>query len=252
MKENLAVFLDRVRLVEGAFVNREDDPGHATCWGVTQATLSSWRKRECTVEDVKALTWEEACPILSSRYWTPVQGDRLPPGIDLFVADFAVHSGPAQAAKILQRCLGVKVDGHVGEKTLAAARAANQAGLLNDLVAARRSFLQALPTWATFGRGWDNRVKLIADAALELQVQQPAPEPIPQAKSAINIQAATAMAGAVIAAVPAARDAYEQSLTAVAPLAALAVWVPPAIGLVVAALTLFMLVRRGHRLADQQ
>ena len=39
---------------EGGFVNDLADRGGATNWGITQATLTAWRKRPATVADVKA------------------------------------------------------------------------------------------------------------------------------------------------------------------------------------------------------
>ncbi len=52
-----------------------------------------------------------------------MRGDELPAGIDYVLFDGAVNSGPVQSVKWLQRALGVRVDGVMGEATVAAAEA---------------------------------------------------------------------------------------------------------------------------------
>nr|WP_234835980.1 glycosyl hydrolase 108 family protein [Sinorhizobium meliloti] len=64
---------------------------------------------------------EEAADIYRRSYW-PQCGVDLPPGLDYAVFDFGVNSGPARAVKTLQKVVGVREDGHVGEQTLAAVR----------------------------------------------------------------------------------------------------------------------------------
>jgi lysozyme family protein len=254
VKVNRQAWLDLVLAVEGGYVNDPHDPGRATNRGITKATLAAHRRCEVTDEDVKNLTVEECSAILSGRYWNLVQGDKLPPGLDVLVADMAVHSGTQRAAKTLQRVVGAKVDGHVGPKTLEAARAARFPEVLHRFADVRLDFLKALPGWGRFGKGWDARVRRVHAAAVQLAKEQMAerPEPIPVAKRKVTTEAVVAAAGAVVAAIPAARDAYQQAATATASLGELAVWLPAAIGLLVALGTLALLARRGLKLADQQ
>ncbi|MFC0282394.1 glycosyl hydrolase 108 family protein [Camelimonas abortus] len=58
--------------------------------------------------------------IYRQQYWEKIRGDDLPPGVDYVVFDGAVNSGVAQSAKWLQRALGVRVDGIIGNATIAA------------------------------------------------------------------------------------------------------------------------------------
>lgn len=37
--------LERTWRVEGVYSDDPDDPGRATNWGITRATLAAWRKR---------------------------------------------------------------------------------------------------------------------------------------------------------------------------------------------------------------
>lgn len=63
----------------------------------------------------------ELSAIYKRQYWDKA-GRGLPVGLDYAVFDYAVNSGPAQAARDLQRVLGVKPDGIIGAMTLAAAQ----------------------------------------------------------------------------------------------------------------------------------
>ena len=102
---------------EGGYVNNPRDPGGATKYGITIATLRNYRGRSVTVDDVRQLTADEAGQIYHRNYWSPVRGDLLPAGVDYAVFDFAVNSGPRKAAEMLQECLSVTVDSDIGPVT---------------------------------------------------------------------------------------------------------------------------------------
>lgn len=152
---------------EGGYVDHPDDPGGATNMGITHATLAAWRGKAVTKADVKALQRAEVASIYRSRYWLPVNGDALPPGVDLVLFDFAVNSGPARAVKTLQRVLGVTQDGAIGPVTMAALKASpGPVTVIMDMSDARMAFLKSLKTWPTFGRGWTRRVDEVEAAAM--------------------------------------------------------------------------------------
>jgi lysozyme family protein len=94
-----------------------------------------------------------------------VHGDDLPTGVDYVVFDAAINSGPGRAAKWLQEVVGVAADGAIGKSTLAAVAAHDPADIVDMYQAKRLKFLQALPTWATFGKGWGRRVAEVETAA---------------------------------------------------------------------------------------
>jgi lysozyme family protein len=143
---------------EGGFVDHPADPGGATNYGITLATLSACRDRRCTKDDVRELTAEEAGEIYRSRYWDKARCDELPAGIDYAVFDAAVHSGPGRAVRMLQNALGVAPDGIVGPMTLAAARRCDPRAVIAAICDERLSMMRRLPGWAVFGRGWSRRV----------------------------------------------------------------------------------------------
>lgn len=173
MRDNFQACFDRLMKSEGGYVDHPKDPGGATNLGVTQATLSTWRRQPATKTDVRNLTRVEAAEIYRARYWSAVRGDDLPAGVDYAVFDYAVNSGPGAAIKALQRALGVTADGALGPATLAAARQAQPAALVRAIGRERLGLLQRLTTWATFGKGWGRRCKEVEVAACAMASGKP-------------------------------------------------------------------------------
>lgn len=177
MNADLAQTIKLVFGSEGGYSNHPKDPGGATKYGITAATLGSWRKlgRKATPLEVQSLTLAEAMQILDRQYAQPIHFAELPAGLDYAVFDFAVNSGPSQAAKILQRILGVGADGFIGARTIEAIAGHNVEDLINDLCDDRMKFLRTLETWPTFGKGWTNRVSDVRNGALKMVSIAPAP-----------------------------------------------------------------------------
>jgi lysozyme family protein len=152
---------------EGGYVDHPADPGGATRYGVTLATLRAYRGRPTSKEDVKALSVEEAKAIYKAQYWDTVKGDDLPAGLDYAVFDFCVNSGPDRAVRDLQKVLGtVAVDGVMGVHTISECEKYGAQSLIRDYCLHRLNFMKSLRTWATFGKGWERRVNEVrANAA---------------------------------------------------------------------------------------
>jgi lysozyme family protein len=155
MKANYDAALKATLRYEGGKVDDPRDPGGRTAYGVTQNTYNAWRaKHGLNQKDVFQIADSEVAAIYRQEYWDKIRGDDLPDGLDFAVFDFAVNSGVSRASKYLQSLVGVTQDGQIGPKTIAAAKA--YLGVrLTDM---RLGFLKGLPTWATFGRGWANRI----------------------------------------------------------------------------------------------
>jgi lysozyme family protein len=112
-----------LRPAEGGYSDTPGDSGGPTNFGITLATLSTWRHASCTAADVQALTWAEAEAIYGSSYWNPVMGDSLPGPVAVSVFDEAVNAGVRTSSRLLQQCIGMTgadVDGWIGRDTLAA------------------------------------------------------------------------------------------------------------------------------------
>lgn len=168
MNDNFPACLDIVLESEGGFSDDSRDPGGPTNLGITLATFQRFVKPSGTVADLKALSKDQAGACYRQQYWNAVRGDDLPRGLDLSVFDYAVNSGPGRAAKALQSLVGASVDGSIGPKTLAAVQSKDTATLVRQLCNSRLIFLETLPTWGHFGKGWAARVARVEAAALQM------------------------------------------------------------------------------------
>lgn len=119
---------------EGGYVNDPDDPGGATKYGVTLATMKRLgldlnRDGVVSERDVKVLSPEKAAEIYVKHYFEDPHINALPEAVQASVFDMQVNAG-ANAIRILQQLLGrmgqgVAVDGALGPQTIAAAQAAS-------------------------------------------------------------------------------------------------------------------------------
>lgn len=121
---------------EGGYVNDPDDPGGATNYGVTLATLQrlgidKTGDGRVDVADVKALTRTDAQRIYVEHYFRRPRLAELPDSVQASVFDMYVNAG-TNAVKILQRLctrmgFAASDDGAVGPRTILAAQQADAA-----------------------------------------------------------------------------------------------------------------------------
>jgi lysozyme family protein len=143
---------------EGGFVNHPSDPGGMTNLGVTKATWENWVGRASDEAEMRSLTPEKVEPLYKKKYWDAVRADELPVGLDYLMFDFGVNAGPGRAIKVMQSAVGVTPDGGFGPLTLAAVQAIDPVELIEKFSQAKEDFYRSLGTFATFGKGWLNRV----------------------------------------------------------------------------------------------
>ena len=168
MRNNFAEALQALLKHEGGYVNHPSDPGGITNLGVTKKVWEEWVGHPVTEATMRALKPEDVAALYKNKYWDKVQGDFLPDGVDLAVFDAAVNSGPGRAAKWLQELVGAKADGFIGPQTLTTVGQIDPSMLIADYNAYRLAFLQKLPTFPTFGKGWSNRVAAVTTEALAM------------------------------------------------------------------------------------
>ncbi len=121
---------------EGGYVNDPDDPGGATNYGVTLATLQrlgidKTGDGRVDVADVRALTSADAQRIFIEHYFRRPGLAELPRPVQASVFDMYVNAG-SNAVKILQRLVtrmgfAAVDDGVVGPRTIPAAQQAEAA-----------------------------------------------------------------------------------------------------------------------------
>jgi lysozyme family protein len=143
---------------EGGYVNNPADPGGMTNLGVTKATWENWVGRASDEAEMRGLTPEKVEPLYKKKYWDAVRGDELPTGISYLCFDFAVNAGAGRSIKTLQTAVGVTPDGGFGPMTMAAVQAVDPVELIERFSQAKEDFYRSLTTFATFGKGWLNRV----------------------------------------------------------------------------------------------
>lgn len=169
---NIHQQIDNILAHEGGYVDHPADKGGPTNMGITLPTLTNWLGREATRDDIKNLDKRTARKIYYNRYYINTGIDNLPMLIQPTVLDTAVNSGPKNAIKMLQDVITAyghpcgKIDGRLGDKTIAAARAAvdelgNQ--IVRALVNRRVLFCERIvrndETQRTFLAGWINRAE---------------------------------------------------------------------------------------------
>jgi lysozyme family protein len=168
MKENFNAVLALVVLSEGGYVNHSKDPGGMTNLGCTKAVWEEYVGHPVSENDMRNLTPELVAPLYKRKYWDKVVGDDLPSGLDYAVFDAAINSGAGRAAKWLQEIVGVTADGSIGKRTLAAVHTMDVQDLIAKYNDKRLQFLESLPTFSTFGKGWSRRVSEVQSAAAAL------------------------------------------------------------------------------------
>jgi len=119
------------------YTNRASDAGGPTKFGITQRTLSRFRGRPVTPQEVAALTESEARSIYHVMFVTEPGYDQvlaLSTRLGVKLIDIGVNCGTGRASEWFQRVLNVfnrqqsdyadiKVDGDVGPASIAALRA---------------------------------------------------------------------------------------------------------------------------------
>lgn len=144
---------------EGGYVNNPADPGGMTNLGVTKATWENWVGRESDEAEMRGLTPEKVEPLYKKKYWDAVRGDEIENGgVAYLLFDFAVNAGVGRSIKTLQTAVGVTPDGGFGPMTMAAVQAVDPNELIERFSQAKEDFYRSLNTFATFGKGWLNRV----------------------------------------------------------------------------------------------
>ncbi|HET9680325.1 MAG TPA: glycosyl hydrolase 108 family protein [Gammaproteobacteria bacterium] len=177
MKKASVIIDDLIRR-EAGFVDHPADRGGPTNFGITQATLSRWRGREATEEDVRTLTENEARQIYQSDFVEPFIGVVQEPLLG-FLVDSGVQHGVGDAIRWLQDAAGVKTDGKIGPVTRRAIDNALSIRLYWRVFASRMRYYGQLTSnddelvrareagfdlQAEFTEGWLNRLSEFVEA----------------------------------------------------------------------------------------
>jgi len=162
---------------EGGFVDHPLDRGGPTNYGITLPTLSTYRHRACTVDDIRSITSPTAFSIYYILYYLRPNIGALPVALQAIITDMAVNHGPKTAIILFQEVLKAHgkhigaVDGLCGPLTCRAAECAyNDLGseLIDTLVRRRVSYYEQIVkhdyTQRVFLSGWINRAESFLQA----------------------------------------------------------------------------------------
>lgn len=162
---------------EGGYQDHPNDTGNynslgqlvGTNYGISAPVYEEWIGRPPTRSDMQAITPAIARQIFRVNYWNDIRGDQITSqAVANIFFDGRVNHGRT-GTRIMQRVLGVSVDGIVGPVTLGAINAANPAALVENYRQARQDFYHQLvannPDYGVFLQGWLNRLAQFAGSA---------------------------------------------------------------------------------------
>ena len=161
---------------EGGFVNDPVDRGGATNKGVTIAT---WRMQgydkdgdgDIDVDDLKLISDADAIGVMRRCFWKRWRADEIKSqNLANILVDWIWCSG-TPSITITQAMLGLKADGIVGKKTLAALNRQDPQVFFNRLKARRKQFYERIvekrPSQVRFLKGWLRRLDAIKYGSLK-------------------------------------------------------------------------------------
>lgn len=150
-----------IRKWEGGWANDPDDAGGCTMAGITIGTYRRYYGSNKTCEDLRFITREEWLHIFKKGYWDKMKADQIEnQSVAQLCVDMCWGSGPITSIKKIQRTLGLKDDGIVGPKTLAALNS-NPREVFNLLWGMRYEWLHQIAKKGNnkkFLKGWLRRL----------------------------------------------------------------------------------------------
>lgn len=151
--------------VEGGYTV---DNGGPTNYGITQTTLDNFNKKNGFPNmNVKDMTMDDAKFVAKRAYFDEPGFNNLPDRLSVAAFDYSINSGPFQAIKDLQRTVGAKPDGKLGQDTIKAINnyvsINGEESLLNDYADRRSTLMNNLITtnpskYGKYADGWSARI----------------------------------------------------------------------------------------------
>lgn len=177
MKHDIKPLVAWIKSWEGGFANDPNDKGGPTNKGITLGTFRSVYGQNKTVDDLKRMTDQQWEHIFLTKFWNRWQADQIKDINVAFLLVQWVWGSGVWGIKNPQKVLGVKVDGIVGPKTIAAVNSRNGRDLFEALKAEKRAYFEricvATPTNRKFLKGWLRRLDSMQYGALTLNTKPP-------------------------------------------------------------------------------
>ena len=156
---------------EGGYANHPNDPGGPTNRGVTLATWKVYGydkdgDGDIDKDDVKLISeYDAVYVVMKPKFWDRWRADQIEDqSIANILVDWIWMSGFSKI-KTVQSLLGLKPDGIVGSKTLAALNSGDHRAMFDKIWKRREKFYYSLvelrPSSKVFLKGWLNRLNSI-------------------------------------------------------------------------------------------
>jgi len=134
------------------------DSGGWTVWGIAynynKALFDDFT-------DFKDTTREEASYIAFVKYYLNARAEIVPFNSKLYYFDMAYNMGVSRAIKIMQKCIGVKADGIIGEITLSKIHLLKESDLRREREGFYNRLAESKYKMKKFLKGWLNRSKSV-------------------------------------------------------------------------------------------
>lgn len=155
-------YAQKLRVLEGGFVNHPIDEGGPTNRGVTLRTYQNHFGPGKTVEDLRRISDKEWEHIMKTGYWDRCKADKIDSqAIAEIMVDWCVNSGMMGLRRV-QELVGTRPDGIAGPITLSLINSSDPEMLFNRIKAARNqhyiNIVRKSPMKRVFMNGWMNRL----------------------------------------------------------------------------------------------
>lgn len=160
--QDFLLCFDRLIGHEGGFQRIRSDRGNWTSGRVGEGQLKGTKFGISAMSyphlDIENLTLEQAQAIYWEDFWRRLGCDKFHLAIGFQLFDAAVHHGPGNSARFLQRAVGVVDDGDVGPLTQDAVAVMDVDDVMVLFNCERLEFLTKTRLWREMGRGFTLRV----------------------------------------------------------------------------------------------
>ncbi len=196
--KNIDEAFDHILDIEAGYQNNVNDKGNfteanvniGTNRGITPDAYRAYYGQYPTVEEMKALSKEQALEIYKENYFKKPKFDLIEdPNLQAAVVDFGVNSGTTRAIKALQSLVGSKPDGLMGPDTIDKINN-YQGDVLADFYNIRRNFIEEIveknPQNEVFQKGWQNRINKMEEVTAPEESTENIEQKVQEAENAID------------------------------------------------------------------
>jgi lysozyme family protein len=176
MQKNLKESLDDLIDSEGGWTLADSEPGGASNWGISMTTWTDYclkhSRPQPTLDDLKALTKDQAEEFYTEEWDTQIDFNDLPIGVDYRLLDISVNLGVTGGINLLQSVIEVPITGKIDPTTKLALKAfsdrKSEMILVVNLGNAWLDLKKKAPHWNQYWLGWTIRAYRVTTQAITM------------------------------------------------------------------------------------